>query len=77
MKIRQHGGSLEDSIATIVSLDGSLSALQHHVQQTCGEPFASISLYDANPDPRIGWPKTYLIRTNRGVFGFADQNVTG
>ena len=76
MKIRQHKGSLDDSMQTLTELDGSLSALNQYIQQTCGLPLKSISLYDDRPDTRIDWAKTYIITTESGVFGFADCNIT-
>ena len=76
MKIRQHKGSLDDSMKTLVELDGSLEALNHYVQQTCGLPLKSIALYDAEPDTRINFEKTFIGTTESGVFGFADCNIT-
>lgn len=37
-----------------------------------------VRLYDARPDDRIGWEKTYVVVVaDYGPFGFCDQEVTG
>ncbi len=82
MKFREHRGTLADSMATMVELEPTKTALVLHLQSIlAGWPSAPMPMhFNTNvqwyygEDPRIDWKATYIVTILRyGVIGFTDE----
>jgi hypothetical protein len=81
MKFRQHRGSLDESMGTLVEL-ADYGALVSHIRGllrphgvAVEDNDVRVDLYDNRPDPRIGWERTYVVVvSNYGVIGMTDTN---
>ena len=82
MKLREHRGSLTDSMATLVEIPPTRKALTAHINKILGKSGMQISRQDVHVngyyralDRRIGWERTYIVTVdNYGPFGFCDEN---
>jgi len=83
MKIRQHRGSLNASMATMEEIEPTMKALVEFIQDellgwgiSITKDRVHVFLYMDTPDDRIGWDKTYMVCIGGyGVFGFIDTFV--
>jgi hypothetical protein len=84
MKFREHRGSLDDSMATLVELEDR-AALVRHVENLHG---CFIHNYDFNqlivkpyfmePDDRCGWKQTWIVSLpGYGPIGYTDSPLPG
>lgn len=68
IKFREHRGTLEDALKTLVEVE-DMAALDRHIRQvypglTDG---IEVALYTDWPDDRIpGWERTYIVQTQSG-----------
>lgn len=81
MKLREHRGSYEESMATVVDIEPSLEVLTEYIRQAFGERFlmkdswVHVDPYGGGMDHRNGWD-TYIVWVeNYGVFGFTDGPI--
>ncbi|ATS93513.1 hypothetical protein P1A145kb_p113 [Pectobacterium phage DU_PP_I] len=79
MRVRQHRGSLVESLKTVKQIPATKEALADHINMVMDFPVkfgsGSISLIHQGMDDRIGWD-TYLITVSGlGVFGYCDGEV--
>ncbi|AIA64649.1 hypothetical protein HL10_gp119 [Cronobacter phage CR8] len=79
MRVRQHRGSLVESLKTVKQIPATKEALADHINMVMDFPVkfgpGSISLIYQGIDDRIGW-KTYMITVaGLGVFGYCDEEV--
>jgi hypothetical protein len=82
MKFREHKGSLDVSMRTLIEFD-SKRALVTHIQNllapyrvTVSPDDIKASLYGSSGDARIGWEKTYIVTVKGyGVIGFSDAPI--
>jgi uncharacterized short protein YbdD (DUF466 family) len=77
-KYRQHRGSLEDSIKTMVEIkdwDDLLRHLQSTHMGVIPPNRVQIELYDERPDYRIGWYRTYMVKIDQWPLGFIDTQL--
>lgn len=77
---REHRGSLDESMGTLVTLSGRRELLAH-VHRLL-DPWRvrfhdiEIELYSDKPDTRIGWKQTYVVKVSGyGVVGFTDSEA--
>ena len=88
MKVRFHRGGLADAMKTYFEPKNWRDFCKHCKQESKDIILKSITctLYDNNPDERIGWDKTYILCANykwqpKGSetlpFGFSDSNMFG
>ena len=69
IKYRPHRGGLLASMQELVELE-DLQALRKHV----GDDHATIHPHYDEPDERIGWEKTCIVKDARGFpLGFTDR----
>lgn len=81
MKFREHRGSLYDSMATLVVVDGKKGLVAHikkllksYIDVSSSDVL--VSLYGSSGDARIGWEKVYIVTVKGyGVIGFSDGPV--
>lgn len=75
MKFRQHRGGLEDSMTTLVEVDG-LQGLTAHLIECLGPDFLAKSTVgigrDEGPDHRIGWAETHKVYVDGFPVGYVD-----
>lgn len=79
MKVREHRGSLDESMATVKEIEPTLDALTAHINEVLsgwlggGVTADTIVIHPQGFDSRIGW-NTYLVAVEGyGVFGMIDQ----
>ena len=76
VKVREHRGSLTDSLATQVEIDRTIYSLASYISQTLGYGVEPRDI-EVNPygfDDRIGWD-TYIILVKGSPFGFTDGYI--
>jgi hypothetical protein len=76
VKVREHRGSLNDSLATQVEIERTIYSLASYISQTLGyrvEP-RDIEVNQYGFDDRIGWD-TYIIIVKGSPFGFTDGYI--
>lgn len=82
MKFREHRGSLDDAMATLVEMDPDRESLMAHLSKIYGPKWLAlmpdVSLIKVEhyygPDPRIGWKDTWIVSLpGFGVLGFTDE----
>lgn len=76
MKLREHRGSLVDSMATVIEIEPTQAALDAHIAKTLA-PFGFVPKKPAvldrfTYDERIGWNSYLVFIEGYGVFGFTD-----
>lgn len=79
MRVRQHRGSLVESLKTVKQIPSTKEALADHINSVMNYPVnigpGSIFLIPQGFDDRIAW-NTYLISIEGlGVFGYCDEEV--
>lgn len=82
MRLREHRGSLSDSLATTQTLANTRAALVSAVSAvlsrfgvTVTDSTVRVSWYAA--DNRCGWGQTFIVAVDGyGIFGFTDTNPT-
>lgn len=79
MKVRQHRGSLEESLKTVKEILPTKESLADHINLVMDLPVkfgpGSINVVYQGVDSRIGW-KSYIITVDGlGVFGYCDEEV--
>lgn len=79
MRVREHRGSLADSLETAVEIEENRPALVAHVIKTCA-PLLEVKARDIKvkpygPRPSLGDPDWIITIDNYGVFGFVDRVV--
>lgn len=77
MKFREHRGTLDDSMLTLVELDSTVEALVNHLNATC-KMFEfraeDLRLKFTGPDRRIAWGQSwYVYFEGFGVIGMSDE----
>lgn len=77
MLFREHRGSLDETMETVVELDPTLEALIAHIGKLFMEedlhPISKIEVKYYGYDARIGW-ETYIVTSKGwGVIGFTNQ----
>lgn len=82
MNLRQHRGSLEESMKTLTVVNNREELLKVMREELAPfghlvpESYVSVALYSGVPDTRIGWDKTYVVYIDGyGVFGFMDGEL--
>lgn len=82
MKIREHRGSLDDSLQTVAEIEPTREAVAEHVARALSAFLvpvtpAMIQVTEYSKDDRIGWD-TYIVTVDGyGVFGFTDGPLRG
>lgn len=79
MRVRQHRGSLVESLKTVKQIPATKEALADHINMVMDFPVkfgpGSITIIPQGFDDRIGW-NTFLINVaGLGVFGYCDEEV--
>lgn len=77
MKIREHRGSLGDSMSTVVEIDATMAALQAHVKKVLapfGKNATMITVTNQGFDARIDWNSHIIEVAGYGVFGYCDTS---
>jgi hypothetical protein len=83
MRLREHRGSLDDSMATMVTIASTIEALTAQIN-TVLAPYVFVAQpeqvqvkeFSSHRDERIGWEKTFVVTVDGyGVFGFCDEPV--
>lgn len=83
MMLREHRGSLNESMETAVEVSNTRSALYAHISpilRKFGFEFKpealNVNLFHAFADNRIGWSTTYIVKIEGyGVFGFCNSTL--
>jgi hypothetical protein len=76
MKFREHRGSLDDSLLTVVELKDRFALLEH-LTSILHRPVTEkdVAIVPYTFDSRIGW-QTYIVTLpGYGVIGFTDSSV--
>jgi hypothetical protein len=76
VKVREHRGSLADSLATEVEINRTMYSLASYISQTLGYKVEPKDI-EENPygfDARTGWD-TYIILVKGRPFGFSDGYI--
>lgn len=79
MRVREHRGSIAESLETAVEIEENRPALVAHVIKTCA-PLLEVKARDIKvkpygPRPSLGDPDWIITIDNYGVFGFVDRVV--
>jgi hypothetical protein len=77
MKLREHRGSLEDSMATVVEIPATKEALVKEIVKKLSKFYVNISEESVTVEPyafdeRIGWDSHVVSVKGHGVYGFTD-----
>jgi hypothetical protein len=79
MRFREQRGGLADSMKTQVELEDKAHLISHCQKILTASGFSvpdediTIKLYYSDPDPRIGWDKTYIVTAKDfGPIGYVD-----
>ena len=84
MKIREHRGSLAESMETVCEIEPTLEAVVDHMHADKGWPglYAKVTpetvrveKYGSGTDPRIGWNTHIVTIEGYGVYGFTDGPI--
>lgn len=79
MRVRQHRGSLVESLKTVKQIPATKEALADHINMVMDFPVkfgpGSIRLVDQGMDDRIGWNSYLIMVDGLGVFGYCDEEV--
>lgn len=79
MKVREHRGGFEESMGSVVQIDGSMESLVQEIRSKIGK-WVEVNLETVKVekyvyDSRNGWD-TYIISVlGYGVYGFSDGGV--
>lgn len=77
MKVRQHRGSLVDSLKTVKQIPATKSDLVDHINKVLDFPVkfgpGAITIVHQGQDERIGWDSHLIIVDGWGVFGHCDE----
>lgn len=77
MRVREHRGSLVDSLKTVKQIPATKEDLADHINGVLGLPVmfgpGSITIVDQGMDERIGWNAYLIVVEGLGVFGYCDQ----
>lgn len=78
MKVREHRGGLDASMATVVEIEPTFEALAEHFSKIHQEKYqaSDIKLNYYGCDPRIGWNQ-YLVTIKGLPHGFTNSDVEG
>ncbi|WBF77642.1 hypothetical protein A73_48 [Escherichia phage A73] len=78
MRVRQHRGTLIESLKTVKQIESTKQALVDHINKELGKPFNfsvdSISIVEKGVDERINWNNHLILIDGFGVFGYCDQH---
>lgn len=78
MKIREHRGSLLDSMKTVCTIEPTLSAVCEHISK-CGlevtKDMITVEKYGPSIDVRNGWNTHVILIDSLGIFGFTDSPI--
>lgn len=78
MKIREHRGSLDDSMTTVAEIPATLEAVTEHIRKSIpllANTAMSVMVEPYTEDTRNGWNTHIVVIRNYGVFGFTDGPV--
>lgn len=79
MRVRQHRGTLVESLKTVQQIPATKMDLTNHINKTLDSPVkfgpGSITLVYQGLDERIGWKSYLIIVDGLGVFGYCDAEV--
>lgn len=79
MRVRQHRGTLVESLKTVHEIPATKQDLADHINRVLDLPVkfgpGSISILDQGFDDRIGWNNYLVIINGMGPFGYCDQPV--
>ena len=78
MKIREHRGTLEDSLKTVAEIEPTLEAIAAHINKTDGSAISPdmITVEEYGYDPRVLWA-THLVSVNGRAWGMTDGPIRG
>jgi len=80
MKVREHRGGFEESMGSVVQIDGSLESLVNEIGSKLGKwgiqvTAEKIEIERYAYDSRNGWD-TYIVSVlGYGVYGFSDGDI--
>lgn len=77
MRVREHRGSLVESLKTVRQIPATKEALADYINKVLDLPVmfgpGSIEIVDQGMDERIGWNAYLIVVEGLGVFGYCDQ----
>lgn len=78
MRVREHRGSLVDSLKTVKEIPATKEDLVDHINNVLGLPGmffgpGSITIVGQGFDKRIGWDTYLIVVKDFGIFGYCDQ----
>lgn len=82
MKFREHRSTVDESMKTLVELEGWEALIQHCRDILARQPvpvvvttdLLKVELYSDFPDTQSGWSRTYIVTVRGwGVVGFTDS----
>lgn len=77
MRVRQHRGTLIDSLKTVIQIPATKEDLIDHINNVMNLPVkfgtGSIRIVNQGKDDRIGWDSHLIVVEGLGVFGYCDQ----
>jgi hypothetical protein len=76
MRLRQHRGSLDASLTTVMEIDATMPALVAAIRST-EAPNGAIHVSPYGFDHRCGWETHVVFIEGHGVYGFTDQMPIG
>lgn len=80
MRVRQHRGTLEQSLKTVKQIPATKDDLADHINEVLDLPVkfgpGSITIVHQGDDERIGWDSHLIVVEGLGVFGYCDQEPT-
>jgi hypothetical protein len=82
MKLREHRGSLEDSMATVIDIPATKTALVKEIATKLSKFYVDVVPEDVAVEPyafdaRIGWDSHIVTVKGNGVYGFTDGPLEG
>lgn len=79
LKVREHRGSLQESLNTEVEIVPTVEVLAAHISQVWDQKIhaSEIAVSHYGFDKRIGWDTFLISVENQGVFGFTNGPVVG
>lgn len=78
MRVRQHRGTLAESLKTVKQIPPTKDDLADHINTVLDFPVkfgpGSLSIIDQGVDDRIGWNSYLVMVEGLGVFGYCDED---
>lgn len=77
MRVREHRGTLIESLKTVRQIPATKEDLADHINSIMNFPVkfgpGSITIVKQGVDDRIGWDSHLIVVEGLGVFGYCDQ----